>query len=520
MTRLLGHPVGREAAGTPGVIVYYVVGPVHPLNLEVLVPHLPGWSFRITYEPHVPWFAHGELDALPFAKVPLEGDLPPEALWEGDVRAVVFSTLQPRPGPVNLLQSALKRRVPTIAIQEGNQLALNHGTVNNYVLPVDHVLAASACERQGLIDAGICAQRVTVTGWPFHAGRTGRPAVEELRAAKQELGLDPLRPVASLTLTPLGVPMEGPVERRRQLTLAAQGLTPDSQLVIKPHPVEALDVLMPFVEECAPRARALEPTIPIGRLLDATDVLINRGTSQVCIEALHRQIPVFIIDIGVQTPFHELASDIVIRLASDLRRCLSRHAAERDFIRVYDRFKQVHMPFSPLDAKRRTCRQIVAIAGGAGRRPPRADQRFELALCQAWINNRTAALELLASSDLRQSGKPTAELSRLARYQASVADLNRLQQAVTPAFWAHVLRCLWIDQRAHRGEAPTDADLEWMHDFPPDLDVYWFADHVRKWLGMLPPRHGVPAVSAWTDRLRTRFTHVPAIAAIVADTLD
>jgi len=500
-----------------GVIVYYVVGPVHPRNAVMLASHMPGWSFRITREPHVSWFADGQIDRVPLPNVPLEGDKPPQSLWEGDVRAAIFSTVQPRPGPINLLQNALERGIPTIAIQEGNQLALNNGRVNNYMFPVDRVLAASEYERQGLIDAGVCQQRVIVTGWPFHAGRTGPTPAEDVRAARRRLGLDPLRPVASLTLTPLDAPMEGPAERRRQLALAAEGLRPEYQLAIKPHPVESLDMLMPFVEECAAHARAIEPATPIERLLQATDVLLNRGTSQVCIEALHRDIAVFIIDIGRQTPFHDLAADVIIHNAPDLSRCMGRLSADSGFMAVYDRFKQAHMPFAPLAAKQITCQQIADIASGAGDRLTQPDQWFELAMSQAWISNRSAAMELLASPVLRESDQPTDELSRLVEHKASPQDLNKLKQAVTPAFWGHVLRCLWIDQLNGLDQELTDVDIEWMSDFPPDIDVYWFAAHTVKWLRILTRSHKAQVAAECIEKLRSDFAHVPSMAQIVSD---
>ena len=503
--------------GTLGTIVYYVVSPVHVRNVQLLAPELPGWNLRITYEQESPWLNPGNMNPLPFETIALPPGQIPASLWSGTVRGVVLSTAQPRPAPIQLVAAALERGLPTIALEESNQIALNQGTVNNYVLPVDRVLVASEHEARGMAAGGFPAPRFEATGWPFYSGRMGAVAPPQRHARKVALGLDPERPVAALTLTGLYDAGESPAVRRRQLSLAAQGLPPAYQLVVKPHPIEKREVLQPFVDECAPRALVLEGMVRIEELLEASDVLLNRGVSQVCIEALFQEVPVVVLDTGVQTPFHGLAPGLVVEQPEDLARALERLAREPEPMGLYAAFRQHHVPFPPPEARTRTCRRIAQICRDGERDQAPGRRWFDLALCQAWKSGRKEALSMAARHEVAASGCPGATLSKLITGQASRTDLEVLAGFLGNGFQGHVLRCLWLDQLERRNMRPEAADLAWMADFPPALDAVWFIPHARKWAFLLL-RSGqrIPAKEL-IDRVQQQFTHVPAIPELVAE---
>lgn len=500
-----------------GIIVYYVVGPVHPRNAALLAREMPGWTFRLTYEPHVRWLTAESLAALPCEHVALADDGVPDALWEGDVRAVVFSALQPRRGPIGLLAAALERGLPTVAIEESNQIALNDSTVNNYLLPVDHLLVSSPGERAGMIAHGVPADRLEVTGWPFYSGTLGRPAPGHVRTAKERLGLNPGRPVATLTLTALGDAGESPAVRRQQLTLAAEGLPSEYQLVVKPHPIERLETLGPFVRACAPRGRVVDGATRIDDVLDATDVLLNRGRSQVCIEALHRGIPVVVLDTGVRTPFHGLANDVVVERPAELGELLARLADEDDLRRRYEAFRREHMPYAPAEGRALTCRRLIEIAGRG--RPPTdaASTWLDLALYAAWQGDHTAALAMLTSERVGSASGPAEALRRLVRCAGTRADLEALEISMGPGFRVAVLHCLWIDQLQQRRERPDEADTARLADFPPRTNTPWFVPHARRWAEVLLRAGQAPVARAFTDRLATMFAHVPGVPELVED---
>jgi hypothetical protein len=502
---------------TQGTIVYYVVSPVHVRNAQLLAPVLQGWKLRLAYEQESPWLNPGNMYPLPFENVALPPDGIPAGLWAGAVCGVVMSTAQPRPLPMLLVAAALERGVPTIGIEESNQIALNQGKVNNYVLPVDHVLVASAHEAQGMAAGGFPVSRFEATGWPFYSGRIGAVAPQQRRARKEALGLDPDRPVASLTLTGLYDAGESPVVRHRQLSLAAQGLPPEYQFVVKPHPIEKRAVLQPFIDESAPRAVVVEGMVRAEELLEASDVLLNRGVSQVCIEALFLEIPVLVLDTGVQTPFHGLAAGLVVERPADLGRALEQLRREPEPMRLYDAFRQRHVPFAPLAARERTCERIAAICQGAERDPALGRQWFDLALCQAWKAERKLALQLVSKAEVAAAGCPGEALGRLIDGRASREDLEALSRYLGEGFQGQVLRALWIDQLERRGTRPEPADLAWLRGFPSPLDAVWFIPDARRW-ALLLLRSGQRAEAAeLEEHLRGEFIHVPGVPELLAD---
>lgn len=500
-----------------GTIIYYVVSPVHVRNVQLLAPELSRWDLRIAYEEGSPWLNAENMAPLPFDKIALPAERVPELLWEGEVKGVVLSTAQPRQVPINLVRAALERGVPSIAIEESNQIALNQGTVNNYVLPVDYVLTASEHECRGMIEAGFPARRFEVTGWPFYAGRVGRISVEQRRARKKMLGLDPERPVASLTLTGLNDAGESPVVRRRQLSLAAQGLPPEYQMVVKPHPIEKREVLMPFVRECAPHATVIEGMVRAEELIEATDVLLNRGVSQVCIEALFQEIPVIVLDTDIQTPFHGLAQDLIVEKPEDLGRILGSLVHEKEPMALYKSFRENHVPFSPVEARTYTCRRIEEIVHLGKCDPEWGKRWFDLALFQAWRLDRCIALDMVDREEVSQAGCPAEEFKRLMHYQATVSDLEVLKCFLGDGFHGHLLRCLWIDQLEHTRKRSTEVDQKWMADFPPLLDAVWFVLHARKWVFVLLRSGYREQAVEFTRNMRERFIHVPGVIDLVSE---
>ena len=496
--------------------MYYVVSPVHVRNAQLLAPLLVGWDLCIAYEQQNSWFTSESMASLPFKVVAIPPEGIPESLWGGRVRCIVMSTVQPWPIPIALVSSALERGVPTIALEESNQIALNLGMVNNYILPVDHVFTASEYERQGMVEAGFPARRFEVTGWPFYTGQVGAVAPEERKARKEAIGLDPSRPVASLTLQAHPA-AESAVVRRKQLTLAAQGLPPEYQLVIKPHPIETREDLQPFVDECAPRAMILEGALRVEELLGATNVLLNRGVSQVCIEALLQEVPVIVLETGIRTPFHDVAQALIVEREQDVAKALGWLARTVTPMDLYDAFRARHMPFLPQEARARTCQRIIEIANRGERDPDLGKQWFDLALYQAWRSNRDQALKVVAYEKVRTANCPAQELKSLVEYRAGRDELEELSHFFGKGFQGHVLRCLWIDQLERRREQPEEVDLNWMSEFPPNLMPVWFVPYARKWAFIMLSCGQVGTAREFVQRMRDLFIHVPGVLQFVSD---
>ena len=467
-----------------GLINFYIVSTVHLKNVEILAQSLPDWDFRLLYEDYNPWINGQILEALPFESVAFSHDNMPNAIWQGQVDLLIFSTAQPRAALLSLLHDAFIRQVSTLAIEETMQISLNQGRVNNYVLPVDLVLAASNIEKTGMVRAGISQDRIIVTGWPFYTGKTEQTTDNERQHKKQQLGLDVDRSVAALTLTGLNEAGESPSVRRQQLRLAAQGLPEGFQLVVKPHPSEHLDVLMPFIQECAPDAVVVDGMVSVHDLLCASDVLLNRGVSQVCIEALLSQIPVVVLETGVSTPFHQAAPDVVVKKPNDLKALIARLFDGQNWHALYETFRTDYLPYTTDEARYATCRQIIACAHKEPQRPG-VQQWFELALLQGWRFDRYFAVNMLNEIDAKKHQPPVAELRKLLHYCATRNELDVLMRYVGQGFFSDVLKCLWIDQMVYQRGRPQDEDVILMDAFPPALNAVWFIPHVQTWIRLL-----------------------------------
>jgi len=498
-------------------IIYYIVSPVHVRNAKLLSVHLPDWNFHLVYESISPWLNERTLSTSGFPSTGFNTDGLPDSIWEKNIDAVIFSTLQPRGGPLALLEGALQRNIATIAIEESNQIALNRGSVNNYILPVDKVLTASDSERMGMVQAGFPAARFAVTGWPFYGGSIGRVAAEEKAESKKSIGLDPLRPVAALTLTGLHDAGESPVVRERQLSLAAQGLPSEYQLVIKPHPIESLQSLMPFVDKCAPRARVLEGSVRVEELLKASDVLLNRGVSQVCIEALFQGVPVIVLETGIRTPFHGLVDSLIVHSPEQMPEALDAVVGNDRSLQSYEPFYKEHVPYTPEEARAKTCAVIAEVAGAGRRENGRGGQWFDMALYWGWVGQRRKAVAAVGQTPVGESDCPRQELLRLLEYNAEHADFDRLLNYFGTGFRADFLRGLWISQLVSTSRKPGTRDLEILSDFPPDIQTVWFVPNVREWAMHLAQNGFSELADNFVCEVCKRHVHVPGFSELERD---
>jgi len=499
------------------IVIYYIVGPVHLNNLDLIAHQMPDWEFRIAYESHVAWFTTEQMKALKYDVFPLQNEHIPPSLWRGDVRLVVFSSAQLRAIPVSLLQAAFSRGIPTVAIQESNQIALNNGRINNYLLPVDRLLVGSENERGGMVAAGMPKPRIEVTGWPFYTGTVGKTATSDLKRMKADLGLDSDRPVASLTLTALGDAGETPEVRRHLLSIAAKGLPKNYQLTVKPHPIEPYERIAPFLLECSPDARFIPGNVPISQLLNATDVLLNRGVSQVCLEALLKEIPVIVLDTGIQTPFHgKVPEELIIFNVSDLQKALALLAYDRDEMRLYDAFKAEHLPYTPAKARQLVCQQIEDIATEETHKIVSDTQWFDLALFQAWLDKSEDAMNSLEHCRSKRLKSSVEVLVKLMRYQAEYEDLVILDEILRPGFRQAILRSLRVDQLYLRKQKIEKHEIEWFGWFPPNINTSWFVRHARKWATILIRSKNGSGLENYIERIKHNFVHVSGMEKLVS----
>lgn len=495
-----------------GIILYYVVGLPHVRHAAALRPCLNGWSIRFVYEPALPWFAWRPPSLAGVEAVALRFRRLPKGLWRGRVGALLFATAQPRSAPIRLLAAAMERGVPTIGLEETYQMALNGGRVHNYVLPLDRVLVASAVERDGFVRAGVPPHRLEITGWPFGPGQTAPIAVSRAQQARQRLRVDPDRRIAVLILSGLHEAGEDWEARHRQLALVVEGLPNEYRLYVRPHPAERLAPCRAWLARRAPAARLLEGSAPIEEVLEAADIVINRGASQVCMEALVRDLPLVILETAWPTAFYELMPEVVARAPAEVPVVLDRVLQPERRRALYERFLGTQVMAPPSVAREHVCRRMRDIAerGVASQDGERSGQWFRLALYAAWRGERRVATQACAQA-ARSQTLPCDALERLIRCRAQQGDLMSLQVAIGEAFDATILRALWIRQLWIQRAAPDEATQRWIGRFPPSVNTPWFVADTQRWAVVLQRHRLHEALIALVEQVWQEYRWHPEL---------
>jgi len=99
--------------------------------------------------------------------------------------------------------------------------------------------------------------------------------------------------------------------------------------------------LRALVAERAPGGDNDREDMPIDKVLDITDILLNRGSSQVVLDALDRDVPVACIPCGKKTIFHGIADDIIVPGSDGMSKALS--AIESRGMAIYEPLIREHL---------------------------------------------------------------------------------------------------------------------------------------------------------------------------------
>lgn len=500
-----------------GCILYYAVSPVHLKNLRLVANCLQNWDFALAYEPDPWWMSDELLDSVKYPKIALSRNFF-HLLESHSFKAVVFSTLQPRKAVLDLLRWTYEKELPSIAVEETNQFALNSGSISNYMLPVDHLFVSSSYEYQSfVIDENLPKSRVQITGWPFYDG----PEIFSLNERKGHkilLGLDPERPVATLTLTAFGDAGETQSVRCKQLRMAEVGLDDSYQLIVKPHPIEKMAVLQKFVNEHAPSAKIIDGNVPINDVLSATDVLLNRGVSQVAFEALIRQIPVVVLNCGDITPFHLSAKKIIANDESDLRFIIDLFKNTPDPLKYFRDFLKQHMPYLPFEARHLTCQRVEEVANGGLRGDDLSSQILDLALFYAWKVSRKEARNILVLlNENKTINNQVYSFKKLMDWDASKDDIVLLRKWWGNGYRGQILNCVWIDYARNRRIKLVQEDIDWMQFFPSKINTHLFYEHCLTWGLLLVDIDQIKLAQIYAEKLRSTFENNEQIAACLRD---
>jgi len=448
---------------------------VHDRAVDVFRKSLPDWNIRCIYNPKFPWFSDKKKEDSDNAIYFKNSYLPRNCLK--DVAGVILFTAQPRVPPCSLIQEAAFRSIPVIVVEETYQIALEQGFVNNYLLPVDHLLAASDYEREGFLKVGIPADVVETTGYVMRSREpiSHDPALKD--RLRKELGVSGNKRVAVLSLryvTPHG---ETPEIRNKILEYVYKNLPGDYALVVKPHPGEEDKGIHKIIKELAPSAKVVEPREKIDRVLEVADVLFDRGNSQVIIDALQKGVPVAIIPMGKKTMFHGLLDEVIINRCDNISSVLK--IIEKKGLTLYKEIIDKYIPGTPEGSLRQTMDRVAEIAKSRKLYKP-ALRLAELSLFWAWMGYVPQAL--VALNKIRHdSSLPEhiiTSIRRLISQKADRDDLSVLKEWGAYGYRQWLIQSLWIKFLYMTGKKAIAEDTEWLAEYPPPVNRSHFLTYV------------------------------------------
>jgi hypothetical protein len=324
------------------------------------------------------------------------------------VDILFLSTAYPNPFRLHLVYEATKRNIPVIAIEEVNQLALNDGIINHYFLPLDYIGAPSIIEKDRFLEMGVPEDKIMVTGWPFFDYNA---TLKDHRYfdMRKKYNLQPDKKCCLLVLGSLKerdiVSLESREVRGEILDIVSQGLPSEAyQLVIKPHPTET-EAGLQEIQKQVPDAVLLNPKQPIEPLLAQTDLVVNRGNSQVTLLAMLKRKPLIVVPAGLKTIFHGQLDSIISNSSSEFRRLLVDHS--RGEKKDYEKILNIHFPLTQKQAVQEVRRLFTAAL--KKKITSTRDKIIYISLLFAFLGDMVTAKKVIAEA----AGKETPSLSLL-----------------------------------------------------------------------------------------------------------
>jgi hypothetical protein len=303
----------RPIEGSRPLLLFYPTSPVHVGELASVLARLQGWTCSAVLPAHLAKIAPGIDAALANANIDcIVPDPDPARLSELLPRgtAVLLLGAVFEPFALELAAWGKTHGIPVAAIEEVAQLGLNATDISNYDAPFDRLLVASPDEFDRFLALGYPRQMLRVSGLPAYERIRPSSLVEET-AALERLGIrDGNKPIVYTT---------SPLRSRRAIhnkdtkyfrdsmlrALALAATTTKRRVVVKLHPNEDLETERAFIAQRIPGAIVVGRELMMDTLFAAAAVVVNRGNSQTCLEAVLRGIPVVVAACGLRTLFHD-----------------------------------------------------------------------------------------------------------------------------------------------------------------------------------------------------------------------
>jgi hypothetical protein len=372
---------------------------------------------------------------------------------------------------LGLVYEAMKRKIPVIAIEEVNQLALNNGIINHYFLPLDYLGVPSNEERERFIQLGVPDESIMVTGWPFFDYEA---VLESHRYfdLKKRYNLKRGMKYCLLVLGSLKerdiVSLETRKVRRELLQIVSTGLSDVYQLLIKPHPIET-EAGLEEIRKQVPDAILLDPKDPIETLLAQSNLVVNRGNSQVTLLAMLKKKPVIVVPVGLKTIFHGTADSFICNSPSEFRRMLVDYSRGEE--KGYQKVLEIHFPFTQKQALEKV-RLLFALALKKGS-IDNITGKLYISILYAYLGEMKRAREIL--NELPDY--PDTPLLKKLYHQSIKPDGFR---TLLDHFPGKLLR--WHLQALYIRAAGKECLTSLLEDFEGDVNPHYFIDDIIKYI--------------------------------------
>ena len=461
----------------PPLLLFYPTSPVHVTDMRLVMQHMSGWRFvGILYSP---WakrtpgidvaLRQYKIDYLELDEAAALANKLPR-----DTSVLVLGTAVDY-FALDLMAWAKQRERPIVAIEEVAQLALNQRDMNNYDAPFDRFFLASTEEKRGYVELGYPVDKLCVSGLLAN-DRSVQAAGDQKRNIRERIGLGDGENAIVYTTSPLKHRLlihnkdDWAFRESILIQIATVSRRTGRITVVKLHPNEDLKTEREKIQEIIPNAIVIGREVGVDELFSITGVLVNRGNSQTCLDAVLRSIPTVIPACGLRTLFHYDGGAYIVEemcnLAESIETALANGAPDSSQVRA----KHFYRP--PEGVGCFIAREISALAGAASP----ADELFWNWLIKSmlFVGRHDRALQLSETIESRTAWQESVRIASKAHTE------GLLQNAI--AAWRE---CTALDQNWYFPH------YELAHGYQASGEFSRAIVHAHKAIELHPPFHSL-----------------------------
>ena len=263
--------------------------------------------------------------------------------------------------------------------------------------------------------------------------------------------------------------------RREILDIVSRGLPAEGyQLLVKPHPTET-ETELQEIQKLVPDAVLLDPKLPIEPLLAQTDLVVNRGNSQVTLLTLLRKKPLIVVPVGLKTIFHGLLDSIISNSSSELRRLLVDHS--RGEKKDYEKILTQHFSIMQKQAVHEVKRLFAAVL--KKKVSYTVDKKTYISLLYAFLGDMGTAKKVIEAGG--EEPPSAALLGKLYNHKITPGEFEMLLHHFPTAMVRWHLQALYIRvliKVQHKKQLPAAVSL--LAGFDGEVNPHYFIQDLVK----------------------------------------